>query len=878
MRGKATTVFWVHAAFGLGVLFLAGFRATAALDPAPAPWPVMRGNLQNTGRAESLVWSPRSDFAAVPRVWRTGNGIFSTPVIDENERIYVGSADHYFYALDPLTGTIAWKFDARELIDSAAALSADGRIYVPAGAAIYALDREGKERWAFEITSHRPEGLYSFSTNYWWEGNVALGPDGNLYAGNDDFFLYSLRPDGALRWAYRTGFLIWSVPAFAPEGTLYLAGFDMRLHALDPLTGQRRWKRNLKNPLVASPALAPDGTLFQGSMDGKIFALDSRRGKIKWVGSTDGHIYGSPALDPHGRVYVASTDGFLYALAGETGETRWTFYTGDAVRSSPALGPDPEGKAEYLIYFGGGQGEIFALEPNGARRWSFDTLTLSGPVDYPNLNASPALGQNGLAIANANGEVFYLPYDYYLHPEASGINRDPTEGFPEEGARWHAVSAGGLLNRRPLPPETPGSELVVHPSAVVTLRLIVQEHGRISPARLVPGSVQVAATPAVALRAEVFGDRRTVALVPEEMLSPGQSYSVGVAADYIMPESGAGRVKGVIQLRVPEPRAESVFLQGGPPAFVITHMAFPQPAIVPSLDQIGIAIMRIPFAVVAADREKKTFVAWAVQKFGASAGGEEQGVPDSRSLFYAFAGKTAGDFFVLESAECFFEASSFPFPLDRLRLAGRVLPDGTVERGASLWAELQPPNVVRALSRLRLSSEETSSGQQSYVNAVLTSAGHKGFLRAAMVSGPTVLGYLAHRVWRPWGLYNSAGRFVAAGTFRLEPLSGSDLLPPAGMEVIRLDWDPKQRLVTAEVKVTEPRARLVTAGILLVDGRTGRPVPLNYNLALRRQYLEGGIKRTTLVLPNPLDGPGPLTAYLMLDLYPARKIEFQLPE
>jgi len=868
---------------GVLVLFSAvpmtGIPAASAEPASPyppgAPWPVMRGNLQNTGQGRFLERQPNPDLPLKPRLWRTGNGIFSTPVLDEHERIYVGSADHYFYALDPFSGELLWKFDARELMDSAAALSGDGRVYVPAGAALYALDKEGRELWAFDVTTNRPEGLYTFGTNYWWEGNVVLGPDQNLYAGNNDFFFYSITPEGKMRWAHRTGFLIWTVPAFGPDGTLYFAGFDMRLYALDQETGKLKWKKNLENPLVASPALAPDGTIYQGSFDGKLYALDSKRGKIKWRLQTDSHIYASAALDPQGTVYVASTDGFLYAIDGASGKVRWTFYAGDAVRSSPVLGPDPEGKEEYLVYFGGGQGEVFALQPDGSRRWSFDTLVLAGRVDYPNLNASPALGKSGLAVASANGDVFYIPYHYYLQEGAPGINRDPSDGFHEEGAWWHDVSPGGLMDRNPIPKSEPGKALAVHPSQVVILRLIVRQNGRTARAKLDPASVRAAASPSFALRVEVFGDDRTVAIVPEEMLAPGQEYSLRVSADYTDQEGGSGEVSGVLQLQVAKAKGESVFLQGEHPGFAITHMAFPQPPIVPSLDQIGIAIMRIPFAVVEVDREKNTFAAWAVQKYGESAGGEEQGIPDSRSLFYAFSGKVKGDFFELESDNCFFEESSFPFPLDRFRLSGRIRADGTVERGASLWAELKPPNMLQALTRLKVSSEEASAGQESYVSNTLSGGGMKGFLSAALVSGPTVVGYITNHIWRPWDLYNGQGRFISAGTFRLEPLPAGDGLKPEGVEVLRFDFDRKKQLVTAEVKVTDPKASQVMVGILLKDNQTGKPVPINYNIELRRQRLADGSKRTTLPLPDRNLHSGDLTAYLMADLKPMKILEIK---
>ena len=861
--------------FFLGLLFFSDTKIFAAENPYPAgaPWPVMRGNLQNTGMAEYLKWAPDPSAPKSPVRISTGNGIFSTPVIDADERVYVGSADHYFYALDPKTGKTAWKFDALELIDSAAALSSDGRIYVPAGAAIFALDRFGKKLWAFDVTNNRPKGLYTFGTNYWWEGNVVVGPDKNLYSGNDDFFFYSINQDGTMRWAHRTGFLIWSVPAFAPDGSLYFSGFDMRLYSLDQDTGKLKWKINLKNPLVASPALGPDGTLYQGSFDGNLYAIDSRNGKIKWSFKTASHIYASAAVDKNNLVYITSTDGFLYAVDGKSGKERWTFYTGDAVRSSPVLGPDPEAKSEYLIYFGGGQGDVYAIDPDGNRRWSYNTSVLTGRVDYPNINASPALGKSGIALANSNGDIFYIPYDYYLQAGATGITRDPTDGFREDGARFHYVSPGGLIEQKSEAEFEPRDARPVHASQSVILRLLLRKENHTVQARLRPETVKVDLFPDFKHRVEFIGDDKTLVLVPEEFLAPGKDYLVRVMASYMDEQGIAGLVSSVTKIRTAPSNQTNPLLGSGLPGFVVTHMAFPQPPIVPSMDQIGIQIMRIPFSVVETNPSDNTFVAWAVQKYGAGAGGEEQGIPDSRSLFYAFSGKVLGDYFSIESKTCFFEESSFPFPLDLLRFSGRINPDGMVEKDASLLAELDPPGMLATISRLSVSSEAQSSGQQNWLASALSGGGMSGFFSAAAVSGPTVVGYITNHVWKPWDLYNYQNRLVSAGTFRMERLPEKETQMPEGVNVKKFEYDPKKKQVVAEVDFGKSDKRMITVGILLIDNQAHRPMPINYNTELKRKRLADGTKITVLPVPEKKLHSGNLSAFLMLDLYPAKKIK-----
>jgi len=68
-----------------------------------APWPLFRRDHRNTGvLPERMAYS-----GGEPWSFQTGKGVFSTPVIDQDGRIYIGSADQYFYTLEP-DGSLAW--------------------------------------------------------------------------------------------------------------------------------------------------------------------------------------------------------------------------------------------------------------------------------------------------------------------------------------------------------------------------------------------------------------------------------------------------------------------------------------------------------------------------------------------------------------------------------------------------------------------------------------------------------------------------------------------------------------------------------------------------------------------------------------------------
>ena len=63
---------------------------------ADSPWPTYRRDRRNTG-CSSISAKYRGDW---PRLFQTGKGVFSLPIIDGQGTIHVGSADHNFYCIN----------------------------------------------------------------------------------------------------------------------------------------------------------------------------------------------------------------------------------------------------------------------------------------------------------------------------------------------------------------------------------------------------------------------------------------------------------------------------------------------------------------------------------------------------------------------------------------------------------------------------------------------------------------------------------------------------------------------------------------------------------------------------------------------------------
>ena len=243
---------------------------------------------------------------------------------------------------------------------------------------------------------------WAFATARGIFSTPVLGGDETVYVGSADRQLLRARPDGTLRWRFRTGGII---DAAAALGRLRqargLPDHD-RLGRRDASTGcsaDRRLSRTQRIVLaVPHPAAAGDRPARQlvggqrrlrprrrryvgntgggaysltrtarsaGSTRARQLGLDRRRrsaptatatgarststpsrstahGQPRWQTFTPGYVTSSPALGSDGTVYVGSFDGRLYALDPQTGAaSAGRSRPAPTSTASPALAEDP---------------------------------------------------------------------------------------------------------------------------------------------------------------------------------------------------------------------------------------------------------------------------------------------------------------------------------------------------------------------------------------------------------------------------------------------------------------------------------------------------------------------------------------------------------
>ena len=114
---------------------------------------------------------------------------------------------------------------------------------------------------------------------------------------------------------------------------------------------------------------------------------------LNWSITTGGPVESSPAVAQDGTIYFGSGDGNVYALNPVDGSTKWTSFLGGHIKSSPIIASDG------TVYAASTNGQIVALEKSdGSQKWN---VSFGGSYA-----SSPTLGPDGtLYIAGEDAVV-----------------------------------------------------------------------------------------------------------------------------------------------------------------------------------------------------------------------------------------------------------------------------------------------------------------------------------------------------------------------------------------------------------------------------------------------------------------------------------------
>ncbi|MBX9722417.1 MAG: PQQ-binding-like beta-propeller repeat protein, partial [Candidatus Obscuribacterales bacterium] len=291
-------------------------------------------------------------------------------------------------------GKMKWTFPAEGPIDSSPAIY-KGVVYVGSDDHfLYAVDeRNGRFLWKAELGSKV-------------KSSPAVGDD-IVVVGCEDGKIYGVNPaDGKVAWSYATSDRVSSSPCIS-DGVAFIGGWDGIVYALNTHTGKPVWTfpanhiqateaenkaaeadHKAKLPggigrITASPALASNVIIIASHL-GDVYCLSTHDGSMIWKFKTAGKVLGSPMI-MNGLVYFGSWDKTLYALDLQTGAARWKF------KGQESFSITPSG-ANGRIFAGNDDHLMYCLDAHsGKMLWK---TPIQSPV--PLLSSSPAVTGNML--------------------------------------------------------------------------------------------------------------------------------------------------------------------------------------------------------------------------------------------------------------------------------------------------------------------------------------------------------------------------------------------------------------------------------------------------------------------------------------------------
>ena len=362
--------------------FLTGGLVTSSAAVGP-------NGIVYAGSADMQLYALDAATGAKRWTFATAGPVSCSPALGADGTVYIGSSDHKLYALDGATGAKKWEYLTSDDISSSPAVGADGTLYVASGGSICALRGDtGAKRW---------ETSAGFLTS-----SPAIGADGKVYAGS---YIMESSP---YPWEPRFGFLVgldeatgqgtqWPrvmgamhSPAIGPDGTLYAGCDQYTLFALTWAPWAIRWEFGTGDCVRSCAAVGANGTVYVGSLDNKVYALNGATGQKLWEFETGGDVNCSPALGADGTLYVGSSDGKVYALAtssvGGLATSSWPKFRADARNTGrvqatanpqpPAIVAQPQNRTNTL-----GSTATFTVSVSGAMpltlQWRKDGVPLA---------------------------------------------------------------------------------------------------------------------------------------------------------------------------------------------------------------------------------------------------------------------------------------------------------------------------------------------------------------------------------------------------------------------------------------------------------------------------------------------------------------------
>ena len=346
----------------------------------------MHGDAHHTHRAHGHL----PEHANVAWTFRADGPIEAQTVVSPDlATLYVSTLGGTLWALDRL-GKPRFHVGLGGRGYGTPYVAKNGMVYVGRdGGALLALDVNGRVAWRLETDGDADTGVTELPS-----GVLVFGAGSHVYGAG---------PDDRVSFRFDARGKVFSTPAFVeePEPSIVFGSQDHHVYALGT-DGTLRWSTDVGHDVDTSPAISDDGqAIFVGTDGDEVLRL-ARDGHIVWRTPTEGMVRGALSVTRNGdllagvygpspRVLRLTDSGVLvFGFAVRGYGTRETGVWGAPLE-------DDDG----ALAFGGQDGRVHVLEPDGRERWSYDA---HADVDAP----LTLLGDGVLIAASYDGNLIAI--------------------------------------------------------------------------------------------------------------------------------------------------------------------------------------------------------------------------------------------------------------------------------------------------------------------------------------------------------------------------------------------------------------------------------------------------------------------------------------
>ncbi|MDD5169227.1 MAG: PQQ-binding-like beta-propeller repeat protein, partial [Syntrophales bacterium] len=241
-----------------------------------------------------------------------------------------------------------------------------------------------------------------------------------------------------IKWS--RGITAFFSPVIGNDAFVYMGGTN--INAVNT-TGSHSTKYIMDNCWTTTPAMGTDGTIYAATykpdmaFDGKLYAINAN-GTLKWIYDIGCPVLPAPTIDNNGVIYIGDEKGEVFAINPD-GSKKWCFMPHPEsyyqftfpVRTSPAIGYDG------TIYVTSQDYKLYALTPAGIVKWSFTTGDIA---------SSPSIGGDGTIYISSADEHLYAVNPKGIQKWAchtSGWNAFPP-AIGSDGSVYLGTSGGWL--------------------------------------------------------------------------------------------------------------------------------------------------------------------------------------------------------------------------------------------------------------------------------------------------------------------------------------------------------------------------------------------------------------------------------------------------